>query len=84
MTCTYHSDLAASQEAIRLARDDLLAVIDPLSRADLERARKGGWTIRKVLEHVIHSERLYGQAMALHRWCGNARPARVERSGVSH
>jgi uncharacterized damage-inducible protein DinB len=64
MTCPFHSDLASSQEAIRLARDELLRVIDPLSRSDLERARKGGWTVRKVLEHVIHSERLYCQATA--------------------
>ena len=64
MTCSYHTDLAASQEAIRLARDDLLTVIDPLNRADLGRARKGGWTVTKVLEHLIHSERLYAQATA--------------------
>src|SRR5216110_1803691 len=64
MTCPYHSDLAASQEAIRLARDELLRVIDSLGRADFERARKGGWPVRKVLEHVIHSEKLYAQATA--------------------
>jgi uncharacterized damage-inducible protein DinB len=64
VTCPYHSDLAASQEAIRLARDELLSVIDPLSRADMERARKGGWTVAKVLDHVIRSEGLYAQALA--------------------
>jgi hypothetical protein len=53
MTCPYHPDLAASQEAIRLAPDELLRVIDPLSRADLDRARRGGWSIRKVFEHLI-------------------------------
>jgi uncharacterized damage-inducible protein DinB len=64
MTCPYHSDLASSQEAIRLARDELLTVIDSLSRTDLDRARKGGWPVRRVLEHVIHSENLYAQAAA--------------------
>ena len=64
MSCSYHSDLASWEERIRVARDELLGVIDPLGRADLERARKGGWTVQKVLEHVIHSERLYGQATA--------------------
>jgi uncharacterized damage-inducible protein DinB len=64
MTCPYHSDLASSQQAIQLARDDLLVVIDLLSRADHDCARKGGWPVRRVLEHVIHSERLYGQATA--------------------
>jgi len=64
MTCSFHRDLAASQEAIRLARDQLLAVIDSLSRTDLDRARRGGWPVRRVLEHVIHSEHLYAQATA--------------------
>jgi uncharacterized damage-inducible protein DinB len=64
MTCPYHSDLAAYQEAIRLARDSLLGVIDQLSREDFERARKGGWPVRRVLEHVINSEQLYAQATA--------------------
>jgi hypothetical protein len=64
MTCPYHADLAASQEAIRLARDELLGVIDSLGRADFESARKGGWPVRKVLEHLIYSERLYTQGTA--------------------
>ena len=50
MTCPYHADLTASQEAIRLGRDELLGVMDSIGRADFERARKGGWPIRKVLE----------------------------------
>ena len=78
MTCRYHSDLAASQEAIRLARDELLGVIDPLNRSDLERARKGGWTVRKVLEHVIYSERLFAQAGAY--LCGTEVSGRPESS----
>lgn len=61
-----------------MARDELLRVIDPLSRADLERARKGGWTVRKVLEHVIFSEQLYAQATAY--LCGSEQPARSEIS----
>jgi len=64
MTCSYHRDLASSQEAMRLSREELLRVIDSLSRADLGRARKGGWPVQKVLEHVIVSEQLYGQATA--------------------
>jgi uncharacterized damage-inducible protein DinB len=46
---------------MRLAREELLGVIDSLSHADLERARRGGWPVRRVLEHVIHSEKLYAQ-----------------------
>jgi uncharacterized damage-inducible protein DinB len=64
MTCSFHADIASSQEAIRLSRDELLRVIDSLSRTDLDRSRKGGWPVRRVLEHVIQSERLYAQATA--------------------
>ena len=78
MTCSYHSDLAASQEAIRVARDELLSVVDSLGRADFERARKGGWPVRKVLEHIIHSEKLYAQATAY--LCGAEVSGRAEAS----
>jgi len=78
MTCPYHADLTASQEAIRLGRDELLGVMDSIGRADFERARKGGWPIRKVLEHVIHSEQLYAQATAY--LCGAEAPPRSEIS----
>jgi uncharacterized damage-inducible protein DinB len=78
MTCSYHSDLVAAQEAMRLAREELLRVIDPLSRADLERARRGGWPVRRVLEHVLHSENLYAQGTAY--LCGAQVPERGEMS----
>jgi uncharacterized damage-inducible protein DinB len=78
MTCPYHSDFASSQEAMRVARDELLGVIDSLGRTDLERARKGGWTVRKILEHVIFSEQLYAQATAY--LCGTEQPTRSETS----
>jgi uncharacterized damage-inducible protein DinB len=78
MTCTYHADLASSQEAIRLSRDELLRVIDSLGRADFDRARKGGWPVNKVLEHVIVSEQLYAQATAY--LCGAQAPERRENS----
>jgi len=81
MTCSYHRDLASSQEAIRLARDEFLRVIDSLSRTDLERARRGGWPVRRVLEHVIQSEQLYAQATAY--LCGAEVSARREISTPS-
>jgi len=81
MTCPYHSDLAASQEAIRVARDELLSVVDSLGRADFERARKGGWPVRKVLEHIIHSEKLYAQATAY--LCGAEVSGRPETASAA-
>lgn len=78
MTCPFHSDLTAGQQAIDTARRELLAVVDSMSREDLERARKGGWPVRRVLEHVIHSEALYAQAVAY--LCGATVSGRPESS----
>jgi len=78
MTCLFHSDLTASQQAIEGARRVLLAVVDPLGRQDLDRARKGGWPVRRVLEHVIYSEQLYAQAAAY--LCGSTAPERPPNS----
>jgi len=64
LTCAFHSDLATSEEAIQQAREELLVVVDSLGEGDVERARRGGWTVGRVLEHVIHSERLYAQMAA--------------------
>jgi len=78
MTCSFHADLASSQETIRLARDHLLTVVDSLSRPDLDHARRGGWPVRRVLEHVIHSEHLYAQAVAY--LCGSTATERPANS----
>jgi len=78
MTCPFHSDLTASQQAIEGARRELLTVVDSLGREDLERVRKGGWPVRRVLEHVIHSEALYAQAVAY--LCGTTVSSRAESS----
>ncbi len=73
MTCTFHAELTSNRQDIEASRRDLLAVVDALSDTDFERGRRGGWTVRRVLEHVIHSERLYTQAIAFL----NSRPANV-------
>jgi len=59
MTAEFERDLAAARQALDAARRELLATINTLTTADLERARRGGWTVRRVLQHVIDSERLY-------------------------
>src|SRR5437763_16254964 len=45
-------------------RDALLAVVTPLTREDLGVARRGGWTIERVLQHVIESEQMYAKLLA--------------------
>ena len=58
-------DLATARDSLASAREGLLAVVSALAGDDLERARRGGWSVRKVLEHVIHSEWLYSR-LAIH------------------
>ena len=61
MSDEFDRDLAAGRDGLASAREGLLAVVGALAEDDLERARRGGWSVRKVLEHVIHSEWLYSR-----------------------
>ncbi len=61
MSEEFDRDLAAARDGLTSAREGLLAVVSALAEGDLERARRGGWSVRKVLEHVIHSEWLYSK-----------------------
>lgn len=65
MTNEYERDLTAARDQLHAPREELLGVVDALSDADLDRSRRGGWTVRRVLEHVIQSEWLYAR-LVLH------------------
>jgi len=60
MSSEFDSDLRELKEELSASRADLLASLESLADADLERGRRGGWTIAQVLGHVIQSEYLYG------------------------
>lgn len=47
------------------SRTELLQVVSGLTPADLEQARRGSWTVARVLEHVLHSESLYTQLISV-------------------
>ena len=61
MSDEFDRDLAAARDGLASAREGLLAVVSALAEDDLTRARRGGWSVRKVLEHVIQSEWLYSR-----------------------
>lgn len=61
MSSEFERDLANCRSELVAARAALLDGLGALSDADLERARRGGWTVQRVLEHVIWSELLYGR-----------------------
>jgi phosphinothricin acetyltransferase len=58
------SDLERVHGDLRVARDELLAVNARLTSDDFARSRPGGWTVRKVLHHLIESEAIYAKLMA--------------------
>jgi hypothetical protein len=65
MNDEFHRDLANLRAQLDASRSDLLEVVQSLRPVDLDRGRRGSWTVQRVLEHVIHSEWLYGR-LVLH------------------
>ena len=59
MTNTLQSDLEAVTADMTASRAALVSAVQRLTDANLESARRGGWSVRRVLEHVIQSEQLY-------------------------
>jgi uncharacterized damage-inducible protein DinB len=66
-TPAFDADLEAALAAITDARAGLISLIQRLDEASLDRARRGGWTVRRIIEHVIESEWLYARGVALLR-----------------
>ena len=67
-------DLEAALADLANARADLVSAVQPLTATDLARARRGGWPVHRILEHVIQSEWLYAQVAA--GLSGSAAPQR--------
>lgn len=78
MGADFESDLAALKSALQTARDGLMVVVGSLADADLERSLPGGWTVRRVLEHLVDAEWMYTAATAFL----NGKPA-PERTAAS-
>ena len=55
----FDDDLVTMRRDLEEARGVLSRVVVALNDADLERGRRGGWTVRRVLEHLIQSEWIY-------------------------
>jgi hypothetical protein len=64
MTTDFDRDLSTSRADLGSARRELLDVLSPLSDADLDRAPRGHWPVRRVLEHVIWHEQIYVRMVA--------------------
>jgi hypothetical protein len=59
-----NADLAAALEAMRANRAALAAAVEPLTPDDMAKTRPGGWSVGRVLQHVIESEVAYVKLLA--------------------
>jgi uncharacterized damage-inducible protein DinB len=60
-------ELRESMDAIAAAREELLGAVRTLGPAELEATRRGGWSVREVLRHVIDSEVAYAKVVGFLR-----------------
>jgi uncharacterized damage-inducible protein DinB len=73
----FQHDLKENLTAIGTARSKLLDEVRKLTAEDLQHVRRGGWSVREVLRHVIDSEVAYAKVIGFLR----SRP--VELSNAS-
>jgi uncharacterized damage-inducible protein DinB len=63
----FNRDLDENLAAIGDARSELLQEVRGLSPDDLQHVRRGGWSVREVLRHVIDSEVAYAKVIGFLR-----------------
>ena len=64
-------------------RGELLTALSDLKDADLDRARRGGWTVGRVLEHITGSEWHYAQLVGNLRGMADVTPESYVGGGVA-
>lgn len=73
----FDSDKAQLLSDLQAGRAQLNEVVGKLSADDLSSARRGSWPVSKILDHVLHSERLYAQLISVFTGVGTS----IEPSG---
>ena len=63
MSDEFAHDLQACHNDLASSREQLLAVVRTLTDGDLDRGKRGQWTVSRVLQHVIESEWLYSRVL---------------------
>jgi uncharacterized damage-inducible protein DinB len=61
----FDTERAALIKDLGESRSHLVAVVEQLKPDRFEQARRGSWTVSKILDHVLHSERLYTQLISV-------------------
>jgi uncharacterized damage-inducible protein DinB len=70
----FEKDLKAVLRDVREARDELIGLLTTIEERDLERGRRGSWTVRQILEHVIYSEHYFAGVIMEVRTSGSVEP----------
>lgn len=68
----FSSDRAELLSEMQKSRVQLNEVVGKLGADDLSSARRGSWPVSKILEHVLHSEKLYAQLISVFSGVGAA------------
>jgi uncharacterized damage-inducible protein DinB len=68
----FDSDRAQLLGEMQKSRAQLDDVVSKLSANDLSSARRGSWPVSKILDHVLHSERLYAQLISVFSGVGTS------------
>jgi uncharacterized damage-inducible protein DinB len=63
MTSEFSDDLSRLRAELSEARREFLAIVDSVPEGKLDNARRGGWSARRVLDHVISSEQAYARVI---------------------
>lgn len=61
MSLGINEDLAVARREVDSARQELLVSLAPLAADDLGRSRRGGWSVGRVVQHLIQSEWHYAR-----------------------
>jgi len=61
MSSGFHHDVATARQQLEAARAAVLDAITGFTDDALDRARRGGWSVRRVLQHVNDSEWHYAR-----------------------
>jgi uncharacterized damage-inducible protein DinB len=61
----FDTERAALIKDLSESRAHLVVVVEQLKPEEFEQARRGSWTVSKILDHVLHSERLYTQLISV-------------------
>lgn len=56
MTTEFETDLRESLAELAATRAELRTIVEPLGDGDLERARRGEWTVATVLSHLAGTD----------------------------